>query len=196
MNSRERASLDRHITGNYGEDQFRHDDAEDDETLPLFADAPACICHPTRGVHSTCCPEYIPARFPKPEPRSTSSAKETETTPARSESDPTPPRHIRKQVTAEAIRRVAVAANSDWKEAMLSIVHSLAKTRGKFSADDAFAEFNLLKVKPTTQDPRAMGWVMLQAVRNGWIVRTGEFVETNRVSCHNAPIRIWRSLLF
>jgi hypothetical protein len=57
MNQRERAELDRYITGNYGEDQFRDDDEPDEQCIcPL-----ECDCceppEPNSGVErSATCP--------------------------------------------------------------------------------------------------------------------------------------------
>ena len=42
MNSRERASLDRYITGNYGEDQFKHE-SRVDERIESYEDYEAVV---------------------------------------------------------------------------------------------------------------------------------------------------------
>jgi len=49
MNARESAALDRHITGNYGEDQFRDDEAND----AAYAEARKAHERPERWVRVT-----------------------------------------------------------------------------------------------------------------------------------------------
>ena len=191
MNSRQRADLDRYLTGNWGEDQLRglDDEAEAaatfeaETTLPLFGEEPpACVCHPVRGVHSTCCPEYIPARFPKPEPSANSSAREQAEVPARSFD----------LKTGERLKAEGMALAATSRAALMDIVRAelmrIARTRADrcATADDA-QEF-LVAVGRSEELGNAAGSLF----RGGEWNFTGEWRKSARVSNHARVNRVWK----
>lgn len=71
MNQRERDALDRHITGNYGEDQFREPSVDDETVIDNVHEARANgfdLCCSECGVgindasdmHESRCSQYVP----------------------------------------------------------------------------------------------------------------------------------------
>lgn len=89
----------------------------------------------------------------------------------------------------EAIERVGAAAPIEWKSEALEVVRLIASTNSEFTTDDIWP---YLSEPP---EPRAMGWVMAQAARDGWIRKTDRTVQSHREECHARPIRVWKSNL-
>lgn len=80
---------------------------------------------------------------------------------------------------------------ADWVATHLPIVAELARVKNTFTTDDIWP---LCLNQPAA--PRAMGALMSQAKRLGYIERTTQTVPSIRVECHARPIRIWNSKLF
>lgn len=90
----------------------------------------------------------------------------------------------------EAIRRVDVNADSDWKDEAYRVVAALAAHRPRFTTDDVWGRLSGVG----THEPRAMGAIMRQAARDGLIRATSEYQQSGRVACHARPLRVWESL--
>jgi hypothetical protein len=67
-------------------------------------------------------------------------------------------------------------------------VRDLARTHDEFTVED------IAPLVQATYDLRALGGIMLQAKRHGWIEAAG-YVNSGRAR-HGKPIRCWRSRLF
>lgn len=97
----------------------------------------------------------------------------------------------------QAMNAVEINANEEWKALMYDLIIKTAKAKKEFTADDVFELFYALPeaTRPFTHEPRAFGPVMRNAAKNGVCEMTDRVVNSNRVSLHSSPIRIWRSLL-
>jgi hypothetical protein len=91
----------------------------------------------------------------------------------------------------EALARVEQHANDAWKAEAMRAVVRVARERGRFTTDDVWQALGGLDVG--THEPRAMGAVMRQAARNGWVRATDEYVKSGRAACHARPLRVWES---
>jgi hypothetical protein len=96
------------------------------------------------------------------------------------------------RVRDEAIGRVERNAAAGFNDAALEAVRQVAKLFAEFTTDEAIAA---LGKSASTHDGRAWGAVMVRAQKQGLIAPTDRFRNTNRVSRHHAPIRIWKSLI-
>jgi hypothetical protein len=90
----------------------------------------------------------------------------------------------------EALARVEEAAKEEWKEDVLNAIRMLAEVREYFTSDDVWMEVE------SPREPRALGAMMRQAKKLGWIEPTTSHVMSIRVACHRRPLRIWRSLIY
>ena len=88
----------------------------------------------------------------------------------------------------EAIARVEAHAHAQWMKAAKRIVWQLAQTREPFTTDIVWSRLEQLGV--STHEPRAMGAVMLAAVRAGFIAAQG-YVKTTRPEAHCRPIPVY-----
>ena len=89
----------------------------------------------------------------------------------------------------EALARVKEHADKEWKAEAMRAVVRVARERGRFTTDDVWAVLG----ESGTHEPRAMGAIMRQAARNGWVRATDEYVRSSRVACHARPLRVWES---
>lgn len=89
--------------------------------------------------------------------------------------------------------RGRAGANADprWKANALSAVHHVAATQPELVVDDVW---RFLAERPT--EGRAMGAVMQQAARSGWIEATDRYAATVQAQSHAGGRRVWRSLIF
>lgn len=93
-----------------------------------------------------------------------------------------------------AIERVDKHADSDWKVLALETVKAVAQRFAEFSTDLVLAELANSPIR--THELRALGPVMLSARRAGYIEPTDRFENSNSVTRHKAPKRIWKSQLY
>jgi len=101
-----------------------------------------------------------------------------------------------KQAREAAIRgqkKAEEAAHEAWKEQAREAIYTTATTRSRFIVDDVWPN---IKGDVFTHDLRAMGSLMTQAVKHGWIERTKEYRPSSRKSSHSNPRVVWKSLLF
>lgn len=104
-------------------------------------------------------------------------------------------------VIGEAIGRADAGASPEWKEAALEIVKDLAVRRKYLDTDEVFAE--LAKRHLDTPERRAMGPVMIKAVKNKWIAlqtcyycgTTKVIKQSTRIESHGKDTAVYRSLL-
>lgn len=93
----------------------------------------------------------------------------------------------------DAIERAEINADSTWRDVALDAVRRTAGQHHEFTTD---AVLTVLESAPaSTHELRALGPVMIQAQKCGWIEPTDRFENSRSVSRHKAPKRIWRSLL-
>lgn len=94
----------------------------------------------------------------------------------------------------EAIERVAAPDDAAaWIDHATAALMSLLALKPVLSSDDVWAELERLGIEPP-DEPRAMGPVMLAAVRAGHMRPLG-FVQSARPVCNARPVRTYRSLL-
>ena len=94
-----------------------------------------------------------------------------------------------------AIKRVNQHANPEWKRQMLEVVRQVCLSNEEFTADLPMEIYAQDETRPKTHTDRAMGAVMVQARKLGYRAPTNEYRESARRSCHNRPLRVWRSLI-
>jgi len=98
-----------------------------------------------------------------------------------------------------AMDQVEEAANEAWKEYMYDRIWDAACVIEFLTTDDVVQRYRdaLDNVKPDTHDWRALGPVMRNAAKLGYIERTEYFRKsTDGARRHHAPLQIWRSLIF
>lgn len=93
------------------------------------------------------------------------------------------------RVTAAAIQQVDDHADGAWRKAAFEAVRTLAETGQPFTTDDAQAG---MPDDVTTHEPRAWGAIMRIMARQGVIEATSQYVNSEQVSCHGRPKRLWR----
>lgn len=95
----------------------------------------------------------------------------------------------------EAITQVEANAEPAWKTACWTMIHNLACDRAELTTDQIWEALHLAEVEMPHEN-RAIGALMIRAAKEGWIVATDRYVNSERVACHRRPIRIWKSLIF
>lgn len=86
-----------------------------------------------------------------------------------------------------ALDRVEGNAKAEWNEQADAVVAALARSGRRFSPDDVWAAG-----LPRPREPRALGPVMMRAVKSGLIEPTGEWINSKQASQHATPVRVWR----
>jgi hypothetical protein len=94
----------------------------------------------------------------------------------------------------DAIARAERHAVDAWKTVTFGVIRQLAETCPSFTTDDVW--LGLRKVpEVATHEPRALGSMMREAAKSGWIVPTDRYVNSHRPECHARPVKVWRSCL-
>lgn len=88
-----------------------------------------------------------------------------------------------------AMASVDANANERWKAEALAVITRLAQDHGELTSDDVMIELGK-NPRIVVHDPRALGPVMLYAVKLGIIEKTGQYQQSIRR--HATPIPIWR----
>lgn len=91
------------------------------------------------------------------------------------------------------MEQVEENAQERWKRIALGAAHHVALHKDFFTVDDVQEVLQTKDVE--THDGRAMGPVMLEARRRGWIESTRTTVQTTQKHCHASPTTLWRSRL-
>jgi hypothetical protein len=86
----------------------------------------------------------------------------------------------------EGIKRADEHAQEAWRDEADAVLNQLSMTGIPFTTDDVWA-----LIGATTQEPRAMGAVMLRAARDGIIRSTDSYSESARPASHRRPLRVW-----
>ncbi len=94
----------------------------------------------------------------------------------------------------DALQRVDDHADPDWRNVAYDCVVAVAKRIAVFTTDEVLAELAKYP-EVSTHEGRALGPVMMRAQRNAVIVATDQFVNSEAVSRHKAPKRVWASLI-
>lgn len=92
----------------------------------------------------------------------------------------------------EAITRVGQHADPDWVEQTLDVIYCLAVARSEITTDDIWETVGEVAA---THEPRALGAVMRQAARLGYVRASDRYVPSARAACHARPVRVWESLI-
>ncbi len=98
-----------------------------------------------------------------------------------------------KAATDEAVARVEEHADPEWKVRALDAINTCALSFPHFTTDAVWA---LLDGGPETHERRALGAVMRDAARRGWIESTERTEQAARVVAHQRPQRVWHSLIY
>lgn len=96
------------------------------------------------------------------------------------------------QARDEAIQRADDHADPEWRGETLHLIRCLAVTQDYMTTDDVW---ETLGDAQSTHERRALGAVMQQAARNGWIKPTDRTRPSARPACHARPVRVWQSLI-
>lgn len=91
----------------------------------------------------------------------------------------------------DALTRVEEHGNDAWFDFAWHVVQEVARTNGTFIVD---AVWDAGLGKPP--EARAIGVVILRAVRERLIEPTDEYRPSAQPGCHKVPRRVWRSLIF
>jgi hypothetical protein len=94
----------------------------------------------------------------------------------------------------QAIEQVETNAQPTWKLHCEAAIRWLAKTRPEFTTDDVWELMNQ-RLNPMPHEPRAIGAMMTNAAKAGWIAPTDRYTPSARPECHRRPVKIWKSLL-
>lgn len=97
------------------------------------------------------------------------------------------------QATQEAVDRGYTNAEDAWRDYALACVMEVAQSKEEFTSDDVRT---LVRHSPfTTHDNRAMGGVMMTAVKKyGWMEKTGRSIPS--LVGHKSPLQIWKSNIY
>lgn len=94
----------------------------------------------------------------------------------------------------DAIARAERHAVDAWKTATFGVIRQLAESCASFTTDDVWLALQKLP-DVATHEPRALGSMMRQAAKSGWIEPTDRYVNSQRPECHARPVKVWRSRL-
>lgn len=93
----------------------------------------------------------------------------------------------------DGIRRARDHASDRFRMHAEAAVYQACKELPELIVDSAWAR---MPPDVGTHDARAMGAVMLYAVRQGWLEKTDRFLPSAQPACHQNPRRVWRSKLY
>ena len=94
----------------------------------------------------------------------------------------------------DAMDRVEEHADEDWKQAAARAVWNAALVLPTLTTNDVH-----IRIDPNvvTHELRALGPVIRNAVRDGWIEKAQILpIICNRPSRHAAPLTVWKSLIY
>ena len=89
----------------------------------------------------------------------------------------------------EALALVETAADVDWKQRARDAIRTVAFSGRAFTTDDVW---DAIGDGVATRDGRALGPLMREAVADGLIEPTGNYIKSRRLACHQRPVREWR----
>lgn len=91
----------------------------------------------------------------------------------------------------EAIRRVDMHAEPEWKDKAMEAIRRVALRQETLISDDVWVYLGEMP-----REPRAIGPLMLAGAAKGYIVKTDQMREAHRVVNHARPQAVWRSLVY
>jgi len=94
------------------------------------------------------------------------------------------------KVKEEAIARVWDHACEPWKRDALTALKAVCLACDEFTTDE------LDELRKTAKEPRALGGLMKEGERRGWMVATDRYISSKSARNHRRAIRVWRSLLW
>lgn len=92
----------------------------------------------------------------------------------------------------DGMERAEVGAGKPWIDHALECVWLVAEGSERFTTDDIWAVLGV----GTITEPRAMGPVMREAAKRGWITKTDRTQKSKRPDCHARPLAIWLSNIY
>lgn len=98
---------------------------------------------------------------------------------------------LAREARDEALRRVELNAEDEWKDRAKDALRAYARNHGEF-ASDALWDAGLEK----PHEARALGPIMLWGQKEGIIAPTNRLQASTLISSHMMPKRVWRSLIF
>lgn len=93
------------------------------------------------------------------------------------------------QAKEAAINAAARFADPDWsRQAELALI-KLCRRGQPFTTDGLW--YLLAQADVHTPENRAMGNIITQATKDGWIRPTNEYRKSTRPECHRRPLAVW-----
>lgn len=104
------------------------------------------------------------------------------------------------QTSASELGRIGMessynATSDSWKQVALDSVRTVATKNFEFLADEVWQEIND-RMPGHQLNGSALGGVMHQVARLGYIIRTDYFKRSQRPATHGKPLPVWRSRVF
>ena len=94
----------------------------------------------------------------------------------------------------EAMDRVDKHADIDWLAEAQKAVFKTATEMPYFTSDDVHERISAIA---STHEPRALGPVMMRAVKDHWMMKAMcPSAPSRRKSLHASPRTVWQSLIF
>lgn len=91
-----------------------------------------------------------------------------------------------------AIDQVGTNAGDDWTKRAESVLRDVATLKRELTTDD----LRIAGLDDPPNDPRAFGALMRNGALNLIIARTDRTINSNRVTSHRRPLRVWQSLIY
>jgi hypothetical protein len=104
--------------------------------------------------------------------------------------------YLARQARDNSMAQVEENADEEWKRVARQAIQQVAKTRREFTSDAVLEIIESHKPPVWTHEPRALGPLMMAAMRQGLIQRTDRVVKSCDISRHAAEKRVWKSLVF
>ena len=102
-----------------------------------------------------------------------------------------------KEAKRKAIERVTRNANPDFLSACRAALEAVAREQSQFTTDAVWERYEQHSERPFQHEPRAVGPVMLQAMRDRVIAKVPNlYWNSTSARCHNRPKQVYRSLIY
>lgn len=96
------------------------------------------------------------------------------------------------RVRDEAIKRGYDAAGARWRKHLDDAIRYTASILPEFTTDDIWDYFETAEIT-VPNETRSLGGAMRRAQAAGWIRPTDRVINSERVTCHRRPVRVWQS---
>lgn len=97
-----------------------------------------------------------------------------------------------RELRDEAIDRAITHAGETWKSKAVEILWMTARKYHRLTADDYHRIAGQMNLE-RPPDGRAWGAVVIQAIKNGWISKTGDRQKSTRPEVHRSEMKVYRS---